>query len=181
MDKPIIKRKTNRVPGFNYSQNGTYFVTICSAERKYIFGKVEHPATVGAIHESPATKLSKYGEIVNSYIKILPEKFKIIIDNYVIMPNHVHLLITIDDDHLENQFERAIRESPLQPRSTLTKIIGFLKMNSSKAIHKVLPDLEVWQRSYYEHIIRNEKDYLIHWEYIENNPIKWETDDYFIK
>ena len=176
----LPKRKTIRIPGYNYSQNGVYFVTICSADHKCVFGKVECPPTVGAIHESPATKLSSYGEIIDSCINLLPERFNIEINNYVIMPNHVHLLITIDDDNPENQFERAIRESPLQPRSTLSKVIGFLKINSSKEIHNRHPDLKVWQRSYYEHIIRNEKDYLIYYEYILNNPIKWETDDYYV-
>ena len=182
MDK-LPKRKLNRVQGYNYSRNGAYFVTICADKHRYIFGdiSVSDDNAVGAIHESPVTELSAYGKIVDSYINILPDRFKIYIDNYVIMPNHVHLLITIDDDNPENRYERAIRESPLQSRSTLSKIVGYLKMNISKEIHKINPQINVWQRSYYEHIIRNEKDYFVHYEYIENNPIKWKTDDYFIR
>ena len=171
------KRKQNRIPGYNYSSNGAYFITICTQHRKSILSRIN----VGSIHESTVIELSRYGKIVDDVITTLPTKFNIQIDNYVIMPNHIHLLITIDDDKYENRFERAIRESPLQSRSTLSKIVGYLKMNTSKMIHSINPDIDVWQRSYYDHVVRNEKDYLIHFEYIETNPIKWETDDYFIK
>ncbi len=90
------------------------------------------------------------------------------------MPNHVHLLLRLEA-------ERAIRESPLQPRqSTLAKAIGSLKMISSRKIRLLKPDLKVWQRSYYEHVIRSEQDYPEIWEYIDGNPAKWADDKYYI-
>ena len=93
------------------------------------------------------------------------------------MPNHIHLLLRITED-------RAIRESPLREngsRSLLDKAVGFLKMNSSKAIHALFPDLTVWQRSYHEHVIRGEDDHRMIWDYIDTNPARWAEDRYFIR
>ncbi len=163
------KRKPNRLKNFDYSQNGAYFITICTKDKKHIL------STVGAIHELPETILSEYGMIVNNIIKEIPKRFNVTISNYVIMPNHIHLLIEIN--HLN---ERTIRELSLRKNhSVISNIIGYLKMNSSKEIHKINPDEMVWQRSYYDHIIRNETDYLNIWEYINNNPLNWCDDKYY--
>jgi REP element-mobilizing transposase RayT len=104
------------------------------------------------------------------------------VDKYVIMPNRIHLLLQITE-------ERAIRESPLQQedeapsqkrtRSLLDIAIGFLKMNSSKQIHIHRPDLTVWQRSYHDHVIRNENDYREIWNYIDTNPARWRDDCFY--
>ena len=75
------------------------------------------------------------------------------------------------------------RESPLQPggkRSLLDRAVGYLKMNSSREIHRLYPDLEVWQRSYYDHVIRNEDDWRTVAEYIDANPAKWSDDRFYI-
>ena len=96
------------------------------------------------------------------------------------MPNHVHLLLRIDN-------ERAIHESPLRTekhqvnmkRSMLSKVIGYLKMNTSRQIHAFAPDLVVWQRSYYDHVIRDERDYSETWAYMDGNPGRWAEDELF--
>ena len=170
MDIPC--RKTVRLQSYDYSSPGTYFVTICTQERKCILSDI----TVGAIHESPAVRLTDAGRCVQSVIVALPERYpSLTLDKYVIMPNHVHLLISIAE-------ERAIRESPLRQegkRALLGKAVGYLKMNSSKQIHALAPDLRVWQRSFHEHIVRGEKDYREIWEYIDSNPAKWSEDRYY--
>ena len=89
------------------------------------------------------------------------------------MPNHVHMIIILDDD-------RAIRESPLR-RSVLSQMIGYLKSNVTKSIREINPQANVWQRSFHDHIIRNEEDYLRIWEYINENPAKWVEDKYFVR
>ncbi len=107
MCKELPKRKRSRLQDFNYNSNGCYFITICAKNKQKIFGKYD----VGAIHESPVYKLSekhaenrcillnKYGKIAENTIRNLPEKFDAItIDNYIIMPNHIHLLISINND-----------------------------------------------------------------------------------
>ena len=99
---------------------------------------------------------------MQSLPKIYPE---VIVEKYVIMPNHVHAIIRIDG--------RNSRD--------LTKIIGQYKMAVTKRIHKINPALEVWQRSFHDHIIRNQQGYEKIWQYIENNPRKWEEDCFFCK
>ena len=109
-------------------------------------------------------------------IEILPSRYpELAVEHYVIMPNHIHLLLRIDA-------ERALREAPLragESRSLLARAMGFLKMNSSKQAHQKHPKLELWQRSFYEHVIRNERDYREIWEYIDANPARWAEDRYY--
>lgn len=171
MNEP--KRKQLRLSEYDYNSVGVYFVTICTHEKKRILSDV----VVRAIHESPAAevRLTAAGNVVLQVLQSLPHRYpELQIDHYVIMPNHIHLLLRITA-------QRAIHESPLRDRhSLLSKAIGFLKMNSSKQIHMINPDLTVWQRSYYEHIIRNERDYQEIWRYIEGNPGKWTQDQYYL-
>lgn len=168
----LSKRKPTRLREYDYSSPGAYFITICSYRRKCLFSDI-----VGAIHESPENKLTQYGKMVEQVIERLPDRFNVSIPKYVIMPNHIHLIIEITD----NNEERAIRESPLRrSRSTIDKIVGFLKMNVSKQIHKEYPQ-NIWQRSYHDHIIRDENDYREIWEYIDTNVYKWEEDCFYNK
>jgi len=165
----LPKRKPTRLKGYDYSQNGAYFITICTHNRKCLFSNI-----VGAIHESPENKLTQCGELVEQIIEILPDRFNVSIPKYVIMPNHIHLIIEIYNDE-----KRAIRESPLQyHRSVIDKMMGFLKMNVSKKIHNTDKE-KIWQRSYHDHIIRGEKDYRMIWEYIDTNVIRWEKDCFY--
>ena len=164
----LPKRKGPRLRGYDYSTKGAYFITICTHNRQNLFSRI-----VGAIHESPAAQLTPSGRIVDSYISDLEKRYGIVVDKYVIMPNHIHLILIIDD--------RAIRESPLQRRSVISNAIGYLKMNASRDIHKNGYVGEIWQRSYHDHIIRGEKDYLKIWEYIENNPKQWEMDCFYVE
>jgi len=166
----LPKRKPTRLKGYDYSQNGAYFITICTHGKKYLLSNI-----VGAIHELPENKLTQYGECVEQIIGILPDRFDVSIPKYVIMPNHIHLIIEIINDNKE----RAIHELPLQNnRSVIDKIVGFLKMNVSKKMHNKYPD-KIWQRSYHDHIIRGEKDYQKIWKYIDTNVIKWEMDCFY--
>ena len=123
----------------------------------------------------PEIKLTQYGEVVKQVIEILPGRFNVSIPKYVIMPNHIHLIIEIYND----DEKRSIRESPLQyHRSVVDKMIGFLKMNVSKRIHYTYSK-KIWQRSYHDHIIRSEKDYRKIYEYVDTNPLKWELDCFY--
>ena len=170
MDLP--KRKRNRLENWDYSSNGAYFITICTFQRETILGRV-----VGAIHESPASgiDLTRIGKIVRDTVETLPQKFpEIRLEKYVVMPNHVHLLLLIDRD------PRAHRDAPLQSgRSLISQTIGFFKMNASKKAHAIDPGIKLWQRSFHDHIIRNDEDFLRIWGYIETNPIKWHEDCFF--
>ncbi len=115
--------------------------------------------------------LNSNGIIVDDYIRKLDSRFELKIDKYVIMPNHIHLVVVIE--------ERAIRESPLRKRSLIAKAMGYLKMNASRDIHKNGYNDKIWQRSFHDHIIRSEADYLSIWNYIDGNPQKWEKDCFY--
>ncbi len=99
----LPKRKPTRLKDYDYSSEGAYFITICSHNKQCIFSQV-----VGAIHESPEIVLNENGKIINDIIRKLNDRFNIIVDKYVIMPNHIHLIVVIEES------KRAIRESPLQ-------------------------------------------------------------------
>ncbi|MBR2976872.1 MAG: hypothetical protein IKC50_01180 [Oscillospiraceae bacterium] len=167
MDLP--KRKPTRLAGYDYSEDGAYFITICTHNRKRLFSEI-----VGAIHESPENKLTPYGKLAKQIIERLPDRYHVSIPKYVIMPNHIHLII----EFYGHNEKRAIRESPLHHRSVIDKLVGFLKMNLSKQIHSTYPD-KLWQRSYHDHIIRGEKDYRKIWEYIDTNPQRWASDCFY--
>ena len=173
MSEENPKRKPNRLIGFDYSQPGAYFVTICANQRSCIFSRI----SVGAIHESPAIELTAIGRLVEKTIRELPDRYGIHVDRSVIMPNHVHLLVRWDAP----AGERALREAPLQKRSQLSKMVGYLKMNVTKAAHALYGYEKIWQRSYHDHVIRDEADYLKIWNYIDTNPAKWEEDCFFTK
>ena len=133
------------------------------------------PFVVGAIHESPEIELTDYGKITDETIRNIPERYKATVDRYVIMPNHIHLIIIITDD----EELRAIRESPLRGRSVISKVIGYVKMNASKEIHGKYDDAVIWQRGFHDHIIRDRRDYEKIAKYIYENPIRWQYDCFF--
>lgn len=170
MNYPV--RKNPRLFYYDYSQNGAYFITICTHNRKYLFSHIDS----GSAIQIPSITMTQYGKTADSVIKEIPEKYAVKIDNYVIMPNHIHLLIQIDD-YGEN---RAIRESPLQGRSVISKVVGYLKMNVSKQMHESGFQGEIWQRSFHDHIIRGQKDYEKIWLYIESNPMNWDKDCFYM-
>ena len=169
-EKELPQRKRLRLKNFDYSTPGAYFVTVCTHNRKCTLSRV-----VGAIHESPEIQLTEYGKIVDRLINTIPRQSLATIDRYVIMPNHIHLVIMItDSDEL-----RAIRESPLRGRSVISKIIGYIKMNASKEIHNRYGNEMVWQRGFHDHIIRNRNDYEKISKYIFENPIIWQYDCFY--
>ena len=169
-EKELPKRKPTRLKNFDYSTPGAYFVTLCTHNRKCTLSRV-----VGAIHESPEIQLTEYGKIVDRLINTIPPQSLATIDRYVIMPNHIHLVIMITD----NDELRAIRESPLRGRSIISKIIGYIKMNASKEIHNRYGNVTVWQRGFHDHIIRNRHDYEKISKYIYENPMIWQYDCFY--
>lgn len=176
-------RKALRLSDYDYSRNGVYFLTICTHNRVCCL------SDVGAHHDAPGPaqtviSLTAMGSVVERTLLDLPVRYPHIrLIKYVIMPNHVHLLLEIHQTE-----RRAHRDAPLrngktnvgQKRSDLAKIIGFMKMNATKEIRKTYPGFPLWQSRYYDHIVRNEADFLRILKYIETNPAKWAEDRYFI-
>lgn len=165
MENELPKRKPNRLRKFDYSSNGAYFVTICIQHRKCILGTI-----VG--DGFPVPKLTVYGEIVDDLINEISLKYDgVCVDKYVIMPNHIHMLLTISCD-----------SGTGNPSPTISKVMGWLKYTATKQINMVchVSGRSIFQRSFYDHIIRNENDYNEIWQYIENNPAKWQKDKFYI-
>ena len=170
MENKLPVRKNLRLREFDYNTPGAYFITFCTHNRSNILSRV-----VGAIQESPVSQLTACGVIVDAVIQSIPEHLHVTIDRYVIMPNHVHLIVVI----AESDVLRAIRESPLQGRSIVSKAVGYIKMNASKAIRQQYGDVTVWQRGYHDHVIRNQDDYEMIAKYIHENPLRWELDKFY--
>ena len=185
-----MKRKNSlRLESYNYSDLGAYFITICSDKREEIFGKIENGLML----------LNGIGKIINDSWYQIPENYENVkLDNFVIMPNHIHGIIwivgaihespkvkrTIHESPKDNpsQNNGVIRELPLRierRKMLISKIIGRFKMNSSKLINDIhnSKGTHVWQRSYYDHIIRNEEDLNNKKQYIQNNPLNWDKDE----
>ncbi len=170
MKNELPKRKLLRLKNFDYSRPGAYFITVCTQNRRKVLSDI-----VGAIHESPETKLTEYGKIVEEVIKNIPDRFTAKIDRYVIMPNHFHLIIIITD----SEELQAIRESPLRVRSLVSNIIGYIKMNASKEIHRRFGETSIWQRGFHDHVIRDRDDYEKIAKYIYENPKRWQYDCFY--
>ena len=124
----------------------------------------------GGVLDAPVVELTKYGHIVDEQIKTMNEIYKNInVQHYVIMPNHIHLIIEID-----NADGTSGRPSPTRSNSLISQYISTLKRFTNKNC-----GADLWQRSYYDHIIRNEADYMEKAEYILTNPDRWAEDEYY--
>lgn len=151
------KRKPNRLCYYDYSLPGSYFVTLCTQNRAPLFAM---ESTVG----NGLCAVSN--RIIHKWIQRLPHKYpNVLIDKYIIMPDHLHLIVTIQEEHIG---------------CSLPDIMRFFKtMTTNEYIREVkngaVPPFagKLWQKSYYDHVIRNQQDYDETWQYIENNPAKW--------
>jgi len=192
MQKELPVRKLQRLKGFDYSQNGCYFLTVCTHDRNHFFCNIIENKI----------ELSEYGEIVKNTIIDLPNHNDYIeINNFTIMPNHIHMIISI---HRRERFITVPNNTPTVPNNTPTvpnntpavpnikthgipEIIRQLKTFSSKRINEFqkrngcepFPTHAIWQKSYHDHIIRNNDDYQRMWQYIDENPVRWSEDKYY--
>jgi len=160
-------RRSTRLNRYDYSQAGAYFVTICARERECLFGDIV----------DGEMRLNEYGTIVEAeWARSSEIRKEIEMDEFIVMPNHVHGIVMIKW-HLP---VGANGRSPLQmtPKSISSFMSGF-KSSVTKIIneHRNTPALPVWQRNYYEHVIRNEEDLTRIRKYIVENPLKWGDDE----
>ena len=159
----MIKRKPNRLRDYDYSQEGYYFISICTRGRKEFFGDIRE----GKID------LNRFGESVNQCWYDLPRHYpNSSLDSFVIMPNHIHGIIVIDNDDVVGNGLKPF------PTHGLSEIIrGFKTFSSRKINEKIEIDNKFqWQKSFYDHIIRGERSLDLIREYIQNNPLKWDLD-----
>lgn len=161
MNRELPKRKNARLKGYDYSSPGIYFLTICTENRKNLFWE-----TVGATIGRPQEViLSGYGKYVEESILSIPRVYSSVTVNcYVIMPNHIHLLIQIHPD--ENGRPMVA--------PTVSRIINHMKGFVSKKIGRA-----IWQKLYYDHVVRNTDDYNGVVKYIWENPMSWQKDELY--
>ena len=173
MDDPKeTHRRSIRLKEYDYSQPGAYFVTICTHHRQCLFGEAVEDEIV----------LNDIGKIVKREWMISSEiRQEIQLDAFVVMPNHMHGIVVIREHNPVGATGRSPLHShhrTLPPRSLGSFIAGF-KSSITKQINQLrgTPGRPVWQRNYYEHVIRNEIDLEEIREYIQNNPLKWLEDE----
>lgn len=175
----IHHRRSIRLRGHDYSGAGAYFVTICTHERACLFGEVV----------DGEMRLNEVGQCVAKWWHAVPEHFSSIsVDSCVIMPNHFHGIIM----HVGAGFPRPVLqanqggetqnqggETPPLQCPTLGQVVGYFKYQSTRNINELrnTPGWPLWQRNYYEHIIRNEDELAMVRRYIVENPLKWEHDE----
>jgi len=171
----IKNRKLNRLKTWDYSGCGCCFITICVAERWECFGEIKNNRMI----------LNKYGKIVDRQINWVKNHFgNLRLGKYGVMPNHVHLILKIDNLGRDNPriVPTGLNENYVYSRrhNTLSKIINALKTTSSKSIHLAGLKSFKWQRSFYDHIIKNEKELEKIREYVAKNPKIWCRDRNFV-
>ena len=144
-------RKSPRLKQFDYCYPALYFVTICTHDKICLFGQPERLNEMGMAAENCIQQINAHYQCAA-------------VEKYVVMPNHIHMLILLSGEDCPS----------------LSTIIGSYKSQVSKEIHNLNPDIKVWQRSFHDHIVRNEKTMERIWKYIDENPWHWNEDKFFI-
>ena len=161
-------RRSIRLKGYDYSQSGAYFVTICVQNRESLFGNIVGGKMV----------LNEAGRIADSCWNAIPDHFPhVALDEYVIMPNHVHGILFITNHPKASVGAKDF--SPVRPHGTsgtIGSVVRGFKIGVTKWFRSRHGEGIIWQRNYYEHIIRNDNDLNAIREYIICNPERWETD-----
>ena len=148
-DDRFPKRKSTRLHDFDYHQPNYYFVTICTDNKRCMFGEAGHP--------------NQLGKLAAQTLEEIPTHFPgVRVDKYVVMPNHIHAILVFSGQNV-----------------ALTTVIGLYKSAVSKQAHKDNPGCKIWQSSFHDHIIRNQQGYEQIWLYIDSNPQNWGKDCFF--
>jgi len=167
LNKNRYRQKTIRLSDWDYSSPGYYFVTICTKDKQCYFGEII----------SGIMKYSSIGKKTVSLWNQIPQHFSHIeLDEWIIMPNHIHGIIIFNEkigsQGVTNQFSKSIPGS-------LSVIINQFKASVTRWCNQNDFKNFSWQKSFYEHIIRSEKSLSSIREYIHNNPLKWDLDEYY--
>ena len=165
--KPV--RKKMRLADWDYSEEGTYFLTLCAKNRKSLFSRI-----VGrGILDAPEVQLTEIGLVIQNTLCYLVEKHpEMMFHRWVIMPNHVHILLSL------SKSRKTAGGASGKPRPTdavVPKLVSSLKRFTNRQTA-----VNIWQDGYYDHIVRDEQDFLVRWQYIDNNPAAWLDDDYYV-
>ncbi len=174
----LPNRKDTRLSGYDYSAPGAYFVTICTKNREERLSKIR----VGTdVLGGPQNELSESGRIVDKHLRNMSTFYaNVRVDKYVIMPNHVHLLMPITERGADGPAGTSVptikpkMNKSAASQSILSQFVSTFKRFCNREIGE-----NIWQMRSYDHIIRGEQDYRENWRYIDENPIKWELDEFY--
>ena len=165
MENNFPKRKHPRLDSFDYSSAGAYFITICTQSRRCLLSRI-----VGRGLAPAEIQYTVYGEIALEQLLLLEQRYPSLkIDQYVIMPNHIHAILLLEETAGDSQ------------RPTIMDVVCAYKSLTTRECKKVRPVDKLFQTSFYEHVIRGREDYHEIAEYIGNNPKQWELDKLYAK
>ena len=158
-------RKPTRLAEFDCSTPGAYFITICTQNRKPILGSI----VGGGAFDAPHICLTSAGRTAQQYILSSNKLPNIAVDKFVIMPNHIHMILLVNEtNHI------GTSKAPSPTNATIPHFVSAFK----RFCHRDIGDV-IFQRSYHDHIVRSEADYRRIWEYIDTNPVKWREDCFY--
>jgi REP-associated tyrosine transposase len=175
MNEPLSNRRSIRLKKYDYSQCGYYFITICAQNREHLFGEIISDRKM---------KLNNAGEMIQTIWNKIPEYYpNILTDAFVVMPNHIHGIInTVGADSISARTDPEKR-AEMDSAPTLGAVVQMFKRYSTIEYIKMVKQhivpafsKRIWQRNYWEHIVRNENELNCIRDYIRSNPHKWETD-----
>ena len=165
MEKQLPKRKHPRLNNFDYSSAGAYFVTICTWNRRCLLSDI-----VGrGLAPADKVRYTSLGEIAEKQLLLLNERYpSLTVDQYVIMPNHIHIVFMIDN-----------KAAGASPRPTISDIVCAYKSLTMRESGKIGFDGKLFQTSFHEHVVRGYEDYIEIRKYILENPTKWHSDELY--
>jgi putative transposase len=161
--------KSSRLPHWNYANDGFYFVTICTYGREYFFGEII----------KDEMKMSSVGDVVKrEFLKTVEMRKNIKLDRWVIMPNHSHMIIAIDNglDYGDSQMRSEYKNKFGPQKNSLSSIIRGFKSSVTKICNELNLNDFKWQERFYDRIVRNSDELDRIRQYIINNPLKWDLD-----
>ena len=168
------KRKTIRLRGANYSTEAVYFLTFCTKDRKCILSRIEE-------NDDASVALTRYGNVVDKYIKEMSNFYdNLSVEAYVIMPNHVHILLYVKDkgDPPKSELSGICGPSGTPVLTAKNSVVSRFLSTLKRFCNKEFGE-NIWQGRSYDHIIRNGRDYDEHLRYILLNPARWRSDELF--
>ena len=165
-EKELPKRKPTRLQAFDYNTTGAYFITICTDKRRQILSRI---VGVDVLGDPQNVELLSHGMVADKYIKQMNEFYEnLTVDQYVIMPNHIHLILFVHEDGSPRT------STPTKQTSFVSHFVSTFKRFCNKEYGE-----NIWQRGFYDHVIRGRKDYEEIAKYIYENPVRWCYDELY--
>ncbi|MBN1370891.1 MAG: hypothetical protein JW987_02945 [Anaerolineaceae bacterium] len=182
LNAELPRRQSIRLKGYDYTQPGAYFITLVTHHRREIFGYIEQghltPSNLGQMVQEEWFRSAQ-----------IRREIQLHEDEFVLMPNHIHGIVWIVDlvgadgvrPHENDSTKEGARRAPLREGKSLASFVAGYKASVTARARRELDIVDIWQRNYYEHIIRTEKAYQNIWNYIQTNPQQWEEDRFASK